>query len=415
MGTYKKKKISSSDRTRRNTHFRNVDEYAPNKNVTPKRKKRRRLGIESYIVIALFVAVLLVVYAVFISAHPIGLIEYTKSMYSLSGNGDGYDMDISGGKPSFTISNDKNFFLVTYSAVKGYNYNGKTVSELNHTFTNPVISCSETRYMLYGQGETDVSVYSFKEKLFSRHFEKGIVTTAISDSGVYAVATKADGYDSVVSVFDKNNELLYEWYSSSEIVNALSLSDNGKILAVATLSVKDGRFNSSVYILRFDSADPIMKTNYNDKTVFSLSAVSGSTFCAVFSDKIDFINYKKGTTIAHESEYAVSIVKKFGNKTIVLRTVAANQDESLLEIYKSNGELQTSFSVNKCVTDFSYKSGKIYLLGLAEIEKYNMTGELLARADTGYDSLFIEVSSDNKVICVRNSVIDKINLNNSEG
>ena len=55
MGTYKKKKISSSNRTRRNTQFRNVDEYADNRNMTPKRKKHRRLGIESYIVIALFV------------------------------------------------------------------------------------------------------------------------------------------------------------------------------------------------------------------------------------------------------------------------------------------------------------------------------------------------------------------------
>ncbi len=416
MSIYKKKKMSSARKRRNNSFSRETEDYAVNSSKTrAKRKNRNRLGFEAYIVLAVFVAVLLIVYAVFISFHPIGLAEYSKTLYRLSGNGDGFDIDISGGKPSFTISNGKSFFLVTDSAVNGYNLNGKNVFSESHTFSSPVVVCSETRSILYGQGETDIAVYNLSGKLFSRHFEKGIVTTAISKSGVYAVATKADGYDSVVSVFDKKDNMLYEWYSSSETVNALALSDDGKTLAVATLSVKDGRYNSSVYVLRFDSADPIMKTNYTDETVYRLSAVSSSTFSVVFCDKIDFVNFKKGTTTTHESEYSISIVKEFGNKTVVLRTVAANQDDSVIEIYKSNGELHSSFNVHKRVTDFSYNSGKIYLLSLGEVEKYNTDGKLLAQADTGYDSLFLEVNSENSVICVRNSVIEKISLIKSEG
>lgn len=415
MGNYKKKKVSAQKRNQRNSQDIRMKTRASHESTQTKhRQKRSKIGAGVWLVIAVLLAVLLIAYAVFISIHPVGAVEYFKTQHALSGSGDSFNNNISGGKPLFTLSADKCFFLITDSNINCYNLNGKMVFSQLHNYSRPVSCISETRIILFDQGETDLTVYGFGNKLFARHFEKGIITAAISKCGVYAVATKAEGYDSVVSVFDKNNNQIYQWFSSSETVNALALSDDGKTLGVATLSVKEGRYSSSVYALNFDSANPIMKTNYTDKTVYQLFTSSSSVFCAVFNDKIDFINYKKGNTVSHESEHNINIVKKTEGKIIALKTVSGNQDENLIDVYKKNGELQATVKISKHITDFSFKSGKINLLCLDQIEKYDMDGKLIGQAQTGYDACFIETQSDRSVICVRNSVIETVLLNKPE-
>ena len=55
--------------------------------------------------------------------------------------------------------------------------------------------------------------------------------------------------------------------------------------------------------------------------------------------------------MTHESEYSVNLVKQFGDKTIALRSVAANQDHGIVEIYGRKGKLVSSFEVDNNITE----------------------------------------------------------------
>lgn len=415
MADYKKKrKRFTKAKTRKsdNTHYEAI-RFDDEKPVKRKNVGRKRSATPFFSVAALCILIAFA-YLIITVLHPVGVFEFFKSSHAAMGSGDGYDIDIEGGKPSYTLSDGGRYYVVTASSVNCYNINGKTIFERAHSFTRPVVKHSDTRYLLYGQGEKEMSVNTFSDNLYNHNFSNPIICTALSDSGGFAVATKADGYDSSVVVYDKNNNKKFEWFSSDETVNSLALSPNGRTLAVSTLKVENGKFLTSVHILKFDSADAIMKRTYTDDAVYQLTAVSNNTFCAVFSDNIEFLNYSKDTVTSHKSDYAVSMVKVLGGRVVALRTVAANQDQSVLEVYRTNGEQVSSFNVNNYITDFSYKSGKLYLLGLSEIYKYSVKGDLLASAEASYDALFIEAVSDNTVACIRNSTIDKCNLTKTE-
>ena len=268
--------------------------------------------------------------------------------------------------------------------------------------------------MLYGQGERALKVNTFSDELYSLNFESGIITAAISDSGVFAVATKAEGYSSGVAVFNKRNEKIFEWFSSDETINNLALSSNGKNLAVSTVKVLDGKFLSTLYVLKFNSADAVYKKTYSDDVIYQILPVSASTYSVVLSNNIEFVNYRKENVKSHSSDYSISLIKKSEGKIVAVRTVAANQDESIIEVYTLNGKLKSSFKVNSCVTDISYKGNKIYLLGSHNIFKYSTKGELLVETKSNFDVLFLEAISNNNVACIRNSSIDKCELTQTE-
>lgn len=425
MANYKKKQIGSLKSNKNTSKRKYRDEYeviefakptAPEKKKKPISKNKRHSARKSnrLFVGFIFAFVLIITYSILYLLHPVGVIEYISGVYTSFGNSGGYDIELDGGQVQNVISANNKNFVLTDTMLSCYNKSGKTVFQTAHNYSNPVVKVGDTRYILYEQSEKEISLCSLNKTVYKHSFNNGIICADVSHSGGYAVATKAEGYDSSVSVFNKNNKKIYEWFSSDETVNAVALSKNGKRLAVATLKVESGKFVSSIYVFKFNSANPILKLNYTDDVVYDLRAVSGSYFCATFKNNVQFINYKSNKVKDNLSEYSVSMVKQVSNRVVAIRTVAANQDESLAEIYTSSGKLISSFKINSYVTDFSYKSGSLYILGLSEVFLYNNDGKLLRSEGVGYDTRYIDAISANKVACVRSSVIEKTTISNAE-
>ena len=387
-----------------------------NPDITAKRRARKR-GIitrQLYLLGGLVLFVLLVAYIILAVLHPVGVIEYIKAAYYSIGSGNGYDIELDEGKPLYTIGDDSRYYVVSSNSVDCFNKNGKTIFKKSHSFSKPVVKHAETRYLLYGQGESILYIGDFAKTLHTKNLSYGIITADISDSGVYAVASKSDGYSSSVIVYNKNHEKIFEWFSSDKVINTIKLSKNGKLLAISTLEVVDGKYQSEFSVLNFKSADPIYSRSYTDDVVYQIYSTDTNVFCTVLSDNIEFINHKKGTVSSYKSDYSVNIVKHTVNKIIAVRSVAANQDESTVEVYKKNGELLHTFKVDNYISDFSFKSNRIFLLGLHDIYKYSIEGELLATSLADYDLLYLEAISSNNVALIKNSSITKFSLSQTE-
>ncbi len=385
---------------------RNYSKTASHRNRQRTRKQSRFI-----IVLVAVLCCIIVLPAVILTVlHPVGIFEYFSYLSRTSGQGDGYSIDITGGKPYYALSNDNTYLLVNDSSVNAYNLAGKIIFERPHSFSKPVVKFGDTRYILYGQGEKELSVNTVDETLYSLSFDGGVLCADISQSGVFAVATKTEGYDSSVAVFDKKNKKIYEWFSSDETINSVKLSKNGKNLAVATIKVEDGSFVSSLYVLEYNSANPISKRVYNDDVIYSLTTPSSNIFCVATSSTVSFLNFKKDTDTSFSDNYGVSLVKDYKGRTVVVRSLAENQEESLVQVYSPSAKQLLSFIVSTSVTDCSYKSGNLYLLDNSKIYKYNSKGKLVAEADIEFDSLYIEAISNNDVALIRNSVVEKCNL-----
>ena len=124
-------------------------------------RKKHRKSISFYFFVFSLCLVLFVSYLVVVMFHPVGLVEYVKSEIASLGYGTGYNIQLNDGKPIYSISNDNKYLIVSPSSVNGYNRNGKILFEKKHSLSEPVVKLSETRYLLYGQGERTLSVNTF--------------------------------------------------------------------------------------------------------------------------------------------------------------------------------------------------------------------------------------------------------------
>lgn len=375
------------------------------------KKKNNGKNAFLYVIIA-FVAIFLVaIYFVLWFLHPVGVFEYIGFLKSTSGSGE-YSIEIAGGKPSYTVGDKNKYFIVNSSSVNCYNSNGKVIFEEPHSYAEPVLKISDTRYLLYGQGESELSVHTLSDTLFMQTFSGSIICATLSDSGGYAVASKADGYESSVAVFDKNNKKIYEWFSPDETVNSVALTPNGKNLAVATLKVENGKFISTLYVLEFNSANAVLKRVYDDTVIYDVKDLSNNSVCVVTENKVEFVNFKKNLVKEYGSDYNIVQVKHTDNRVTVLSTTAANQEECFVDVYKTTGESIASFKVETGISDVKLKYGKIYLLGASRVYKYDTEGKLLAECDVAYDALSIEIINEKNVACIGNSTIDKYEIVN---
>lgn len=379
---------------------------------TPRKNRPRNTKQNNFkaFLLILLCCVIVLPAVILTALHPVGIFEYFSYLSKTSGQGEGYNIDIAGGKPYYTLNNNNIYLVVNDSSVNAYNLAGKTIFERPHSFSKPVIKFGDTRYILYGQGEKELSVNTVDETLYSLSFDGGVLCADISQSGVFAVASKAEGYDSSVAVFDKKNKKIYEWFSSDETISSVKLSKNGKNLAVATIKVEDGSFVSSLYVLKFDSANSISKRVYKDDVIYSLTTPSSNIFCIATSSSVSFLNFRNDTDTTYTEDYTVSAIKEYNARTVVVRSLAENQEESLVEVFSPNAKKILSFIVPTSVTDCSYKSGNLYLMDNSKIYKYNSKGKLTAEADIKFDSLYIEAISNNDVALIRNSVVEKCNL-----
>lgn len=422
MSEYKKKR-SSNIRVMKKTKQTYSDEYdkielkPKTKNTTKHNKKQpkkfnysKKSKLDKFFLLFSVLVILFVTYLIIYLSHPTGVFEYIGHIYKSIGSGSGYEIFIEGGRPIYTVSADNKYFTVNATNANIYNKNGKLINNIQHNFTDPVLKNGDTRYLLYGQGDKELWVSTLSEIKYKLVLNKGIICSAISKNGTYAVATKADGYESSVSVYNKNNKKIFEWFSTDSTINNIAVSSNGKLIAVSTLMVDGGKFVSKIHILTLKSANPIYTNVYDNQVVYQLETTSSNYFCATFEDNIEFINFKNGKTVKYQSDYSLSIFKKVGNKIAVVRTTAANREESIIEIYGTRGRQISKFEINKHIKDISYKNSFVYLLDLSNISKYDLRGKLHTTVTADYDSANIEVLSNDNVACINNSSIDKYKL-----
>ena len=360
------------------------------------------------------IAVLLCIYLIVCIIHPVGLVEYLTNCYARIGSGKGYEVSISGGETLNSIQKSNYYYILSENNVEAYNNSGRNIFTIQHGFSKPVLKTGDTRYLVYSQGEKVLKVHTFNGLHHTYNLENSILAANISKSGAVAIATKTEGYESKVTVYNKNEKKLYEWFSTDETVTSVCLNDSGKRLAVATVKVSNGAFISKIYILKFNSANPVKTFEYNGEIIYSLNNSSGNKIYALFEKRIEFINTLNGKKKENKTDYSLNIAKKIGNNIITVNTLDANKSESNVFIYSLSGKLKANFKINGTISDVSMKNLRVHLLTDSGVIITDKTGRILSKAQCSFDVKNIIALSDKSVVGISNNLVNKYLYENVE-
>ncbi len=354
------------------------------------------------------VSILLVVFIAFQFILPAGVIETVTNSVAVLGAGK-YPIELDSSDTLNVVSKGSYYYILTDTKLSAISNSGKVIYSYAHGFENPILKTSNTRALLFDQGKTEAVIFNLsglKSKISSK---KEIINAAIGANGNYALVTTADNYVSAVSVYKKNDKLIYEWFSSKEFINNVSLSQNGNKIAVSLLSSAVGNYNSNVCILNFKSANAEYSRDYKNTIVYSLDSSSGG-FSVVTENSYEFISWRGKNVTQYSNEYSVDMIRPSSSGTVLVLNRESDKTDNRIAIFSKNGKLKTQLEYKGIITDIAIRGGSVYCLSDTNILILNNQGNVLRKAMGGFGVQRISVIGQNKVVTVTDNLISDIKL-----
>lgn len=376
-----------------------------------KGKKYRRKKASKFILV--FVAIICIFTIVLSVSLPGGIYENLVNFTSRIGSGK-YPVDVSGSTVlDCSAQNSSYYYVLTDTSVIAYSKNGKIIFNELHGFSNPIISVSATRALVYDQGGKNASIYNLSGKIHSFESEHEIITANIAQDGTVAFATYSDKYTSVLNVYDKGLKHIYTWNSAKDIINNVLINKKGSLVAVSTIDVVAGQYKSKMSILNFDTADPVHTLDLDTSIVLSLEN-TGKGISIICSDKYKHVNWSKFTTKDISVSGEINCYRSTKNGLLLVLNRPNNRADNTIILIDNSGEKDEEFKINSIITDIRYSKSRVYYIADTNVKILDKEGNLLRSGSCNYGTEKFAVVSPNSVASICDRKIYKIDIQKGE-
>ncbi len=423
MPDYKKRKVKKSfhiNKKPKKVKNRDIETFEMNPKEKKKAEKRpvRNLNIVKgkklermrktriTMLSALVLAVAFILVSVF---TPVSIFESLGNTLSLIGQGH-YPFDLSGSETLNAVSNNGYYHILTDTTLDVRANSGKQVLNISHGFSSPVLKVGSGRALVFDQGGKDLFIINLKEKLTEASVKGDILNADIARNGSYAVAYTSDSHAAVVSVYNRNGKLLYEWYSAEETVNNITISPNGKKIAVSVVTAKGGKLKSKLYVFKYDSANPVYTLDLEDDLVYALQGGNSSGFMLLTKNKFRYIGWSKFKTTEYSNDFELSMFRSGSNGIVLVYSRANNKSDNRIVVLNKRGKLISEFNFNGPISDIQIASGHIYCISDTLVSIFSREGELLRQGECIFGAVRLSVLSGYSVAVIRNDEVSRLEI-----
>lgn len=358
---------------------------------------------------AIATSAILIVVLLFQIILPAGIIEGISSAIALVGTGS-YPIELGGTETVNTVSKGSYYYVLSNTDIAAFNNSGKSLFSFTHGYENPVLKVSSTRAMVFEQGGNEALIFDLNGLKTTAKTEKSIITGAVSDSGRYALVTLSDKYASAVTVYDKKDNAVYEWYSAENTVNNVAVSPNGKKIAVSSFNANGGQFNTTLSVLNFKSADPEFSETFNNLLIYNIDSSFKSGFTVITENNIKFIKWHKYKQETYKNDYATSVFRTGPNGCVAVFNRESDKTDNRIAVFSKSGKLTAEFNYKGIVSDIAVRGNHIYCMSDTEIFLLDKSGKVLRSASCGFGAVRLNVASTNSVIVLTDNKIEKLGL-----
>ena len=370
------------------------------------KKLERRRKTKIFVSAAAITALILTVIHIIL---PVGITENLENLVSLIGNGS-YPINLESSDTLNTVSRGIYYYVLTDTRLNAFTNGGKEIYSHSHGFESPVLKTSDTRAMVFDQGGNEAYIYNLKEQKQSLKTDTEIINAAISDSGVYAVITRSESYASVVTVYSRGGKKIYTWYSSSDTVNNVVIAPNGKKIAITAFNAANGKFNSKICILNFNSANPINTVNIEGGPIMTLESYHRAGFIAATENKLYFTDWSGKGSSEYKNDYTLSCLRPGAGGTVAVFNRESDRADNRIVLFGTKGQQKKEFEFKGTVSDIAVSGGHIYCISDTEVFLYGSDGKLLRKAECGFGGVNIAPLGRTLAAVITDNRIDKIQL-----
>lgn len=340
-------------------------------------------------IIRIPVVILAVVAALFLSARLLGNVAVSnitdnirevKTIFS-RGGGYPYSLETFNYKKSFAIGNRP---LILYEdSSKVLSSSAGELFDMQLEYADSKVISKNSRALIYSNSANKITLQSKTEKLGDFTEDGTVVAAALAKNGSFATSYSNEDYQSVLSVYNSRFKKIFQWNCSQERIADISLSGNGKNVAVVAVGTENAEIYTRLLVFNVGSAEPKADIRY-DGTLFLRVAYTSSNKIIAVGDNRTVVLNKKGEVLDElvysEDSLCAVCIDDDGNTVVSFEEFGGSKTGIVR--FSSSGRKTCTFSVDGIPDCIVADGGKIAVATGTDITVYSSGGKQTKQVQT---------------------------------
>lgn len=344
--------------------------------------RNKKLAKKIFVFLRIPIVILAVVAALFLSARLLGNVAVSNVTDTLrqtdelfkKGGGYPYSTDVSKFRKAAAIGS--NPLIISDDSSLVLSSSAKEIFAMPLSYADSKVTTKNGRALIYSNSSNDVILQSKTEMLGSISEESPVVAAALSKNGYFATSHASEENQSVLSVYNNRFEKVFQWNCSQERIADISLSSNGKKLAVAAVGAENAEIYTRLLVFDINSAEPIVDSKYSG-TLFLRVVYTASNKIIAAGDNRTVVITSKGEPVdelVYSEDSILAVCADDNGNTVVFYEEFGGAKTGMVR-FSSTGKKTCTVTLDgipDCVTAYG---GKIAVANGNEITVYSSSGK----------------------------------------
>lgn len=232
------------------------------------------------------------------------------------------------------------------------------------------------RAVIFSPSSNEVILQSKTEKLGSITEKNPVTVAAIAQNGGFATSHAADENQSILSVYNNRFKKIFQWNCSQEFITDISLSNNGKKVAIAASGVENAEIYTRILIFDVNSSEPVADIKYSG-TMFLRVIYTASNKVIAVGDNKTVVHNKNGEVIdehVYSDDSLIAVCADDNGNTTVCYEEFGGSKTGIVR-YSDRGKKTCSVVIDGLPDCVAAHSGRIAVASGNEITVYSSRGE----------------------------------------
>lgn len=226
----------------------------------------------------------------------------------------------------------------------------------------------------------DAFVYNGEKQVYAVHTENKIISGKVNPNGALALLTEETGYKGKIEAYDPKGKLIYKWYSGTNFVTDMEISEDNKVLAVTTADIADGMVSAGVMFFRVTEEEAYFGEKIVDNLPVSLRIIGNKKVVLLTDAGLYGYNLSSGERWDYSFEGRDA--EAFDLSSDKVFAVALLDSEPVNGVYgttislvNANGKLTGEYKLSESVSDLSVYDDRIAVSGGRSIAVVSSRGK----------------------------------------
>ena len=324
-------------------------------------------------------------------------------------------IDIANDSSTYICAYNRNIGILNNNRLKVYNVYGNEDFNLDVEISSPVFASSGKYLVIAEKNGNRVYLISDKNIAWQANVEGKIERVSIGENGYVAVSVTQTSYKAIVVVFNVQGREICKTYLSNTYGVDVTLSKDGKRLAIAEANLSGIQIKSNIRIIDLNKVEQGEENSviYN-KEIATNSAIIGIKYdssndlIVMLDDKIIKIVKDEEKELLKFEENTLFADIDLNNKIVQVVATPSEETQAAIKIKDNNNEGVREYLINLVPKELKTKGNTIVINTGNEVYVINSNGFLKTRYQTTQEIKEI-VLSDKIIGIVYKNKIEIIN------